>query len=234
MSYLAQPTSTIDYGVVKVGSNISVLDGVISLFQSLEPNANVVFNSVTAGNVTSNGNLVVTSVTPNAGVGIALSNVITTGQSPTFTIQNTGVVHLNAGNAISLNSNIGNITITNTGVTHLNQGNGIILSGNTGNVTISTTIGSHFLNVTGVTTSYTATYTDEYIGVYSAAAVTITLPAGIDGRVYYIKDEYGQGSGKITIQPQVGEKIDNSNNYIISVPYQSVNTVFRAGQWRII
>jgi len=52
--------------------------------------------------------------------------------------------------------------------------------------------------------------------------------------VYYIKDEYGQGSGKITIQPQVGEKIDNSNSYIISVPYQSVAVVFRAGQWRII
>lgn len=31
---------------------------------------------------------------------------------------------------------------------------------------------------------------------------------GVDGRVYTIKDEYGQGSGKITIQPQTGVLID--------------------------
>lgn len=208
MSYLAQPTSKTEYGVVKVGSNISVIDGVISLSQSLEPNANVTFNSVTAGNVTSNGNLVVTSVHPYAGTGIALSNVITTGQSPTFTILNSGVVQLTAGNGITLSSSTGNVTISAEG--------------------------ADLIATYGTTTNYTATQYDEYIGVYSATAVTITLPIGITGRVYTIKDEYGQGSGKITIQPQAGEKIDNSNNYIISVPYQSVSVVFRAGQWRLI
>jgi len=75
---------------------------------------------------------------------------------------------------------------------------------------------------------------DEYIGVNSVSAVTITLPAGVDGRVYIIKDEHGQGSGKITIQPPVGVKIDNSNSYIISVPYQSVQVVYRAGNWWIM
>jgi hypothetical protein len=148
MSYLAQPTSIDDYGVVKVGSNIFVADGVISV-PDLE-----------------------------AGAGI---------------------------------------TITEVGST----------------ITISAT-GADLINVYGTTTSYTATLENEYIGVKSVSAVTITLPEGIDGRVYYIKDEYGQGSGKITIQPQSGESIDNKANYVISVPYQCVACVFRAGKWWIL
>jgi hypothetical protein len=83
-------------------------------------------------------------------------------------------------------------------------------------------------------TGYTASITDEYIGVYSASAVTITLPSGVAGRVYTIKDEYGQGSGKITISPQIGELIDGKATYVIGVPFQAVSVVFRAGSWRII
>lgn len=148
MSYLAQPTSIEDYGVVKIGNNIAVTEGVISV-PSIE-----------------------------AGIGISIVETADT------------------------------ITISSTG--------------------------ADLIKVYGTTTSYTATLDDEYIGVSSASAVTITLPAGIDGRVYYIKDEYGQGSGKITIQPQSGELIDSKNTYVISVPYQCVACVFRAGKWWIM
>lgn len=220
MSYLAQPTSILDFGVVKVGNYIDVIDGVISLTQDLSANANVTFynatvtnqltslNAEVTGNLIANGNLVVTSVTPSAGNGISLTDVVTAGYETSFTINNTGVLQLNAGSGISLSANTGNITISS--------------------------FGADLINVYGTTTSYTASITDEYIGVYSSSAVTITLPAGINGRVYTIKDEYGQGSGKITVQPQVGEKIDNANSYVIGVPYQSVSVVFRAGNWYII
>jgi hypothetical protein len=100
-------------------------------------------------------------------------------------------------------------------------------------ITISAT-GADLINVYGTTTSYEATEDDEYIGVWSASAITITLPTAVDGRVYTIKDEYGQGSGKITIRPQTGTLIDNKNNYVISVPHQSINVVFRSGKWWII
>jgi hypothetical protein len=100
-------------------------------------------------------------------------------------------------------------------------------------ITISST-GADLIETYGTTTSYTATLDDEYIGVSSASAVTISLPNGIDGRIYYIKDEYGQGSGKITIQPQFGELIDKKNTYVIGVPYQCVACVFRAGGWWLI
>ena len=150
MSYLAQPTSKIDYGVVKIGNFINVDDaGIIS--------------------------------------------------SPEIV-----------------------------------SGPGITVDYTTDFITVSAT-GADLINVYGTTTSYTATEDDEYIGVSSASAVTITLPSTpMEGRVYIVKDEYGQGSGKITIQPPAGTLIDKKSNYVISIPNQSVNIVYRAGGWWII
>jgi hypothetical protein len=163
---------------------------------------------VSFSQVSIGGSDVVTSVNPIAGVGISITNLVSIGNTVGFAVSNTGVLSVSSGSGISV-------------------------SGNTGNIIISAT-GADLISTIGVTGSYTATANDEYIGVFSAAAVTITLPLGVTGRVYIIKDEYGQGSGKITIQPSGIEKIDNANNYIISVPNQSVSVVFRGGQWRII
>lgn len=214
MSYLSAPSSTTEYGVVRIGDYVVVNDGVISLPQDVSTTADVIFDSVAAndgsfsGNLTANGDLVVTSVTPTAGAGISVTNLVSNGYAVSFDVNNTGVTQLTAGSGISL-------------------------SGSTGNITISA-FGADLINVTGVTANYTATVTDEYIGVSSATAVTISLPAGFDGRVYTIKDEYGQGSGKITIQPIAGQLVDGKISYVISIPYQSVNVVSRAGNWWII
>jgi hypothetical protein len=203
MAYLAQPTSKIDYGVVGVGSFINVLEGFISLAQDVSPSADVSFNQVTI-----DGKETVTSVTPSSGDGIELTDVVSTGNSTSFKVSNTGVLSLTAGGGISLSASTGNITISS--------------------------YGADLISTIGVTGSYTATATDEYIGVYSESSVTISLPVGITGRVYTIKDEYGQGSGKITIKPSGSEKIDNKSTYVISVPNQAVSIVFRGTQWRII
>jgi len=225
MSYLSNPASTTQYGVVEIGNYIDVIDGIISIPQSVDPNANVTFNNANisgnvnannlisinaniSGNLTAAGNLVLTSITPAAGTGINISNLVSNGYSASF-------------------------TVTNTGVTYLNAGTGISITGNTGNITISS-FGADLINVTGVTANYTATLTDEYIGVFSTSAITITLPSGVNGRVYTIKDEYGQGSGKITLQPQLGQNIDGKANYIINIPNQSVSVVYRSTGWWII
>lgn len=209
MSYLSQPTTKTEYGVVQIGNYIEVIDGIISLSQDLSPNASVIFGNVNVTNgLSANGKSVVTTVTPAAGVGIELTNVDSTGYEQGFTVVNTGVLSLTAGP-------------------------GITLSGTTGNINISS-YGADLINVIGVTRNYTASLTDEYIGVSSAIGVTILLPAGIDGRTYTIKDEYGQGSGKITIRSLINELIDNKLNYIISVPNQSVSVVFRGTSWWLI
>lgn len=233
MSYLSHPTSTATYGVTRIGANIDVEDGVISVPQYLSTTSDVTFNSVTAGGVTSYGQQVVTSVTPSAGPGIAVTNVVSTGTATSFTVSNTGVLTLQSGPGIAVSTSTGNVTVNNTGVLSLQAGAGITISTSTGNILISAA-GADLMKVYGTSTNYTLSLDDEYVGVSSAVAVTMSLPVGIEGRVYTIKDEFGQGSGKITISPQPGELIDNKVNYIISVPYQSVNIVFRAGQWHII
>jgi hypothetical protein len=209
MSYLSEPTSKDGYGVVKVGDNIKVtVDGVISLDQDLSPGADVMFGDILGDAVYSNGALVVTSVTPSAGAGVSISDLEPNGSAVSYTVNNTGVLSLVAGPGIAISAATGDITVSSTG--------------------------ADLLAVSGTTTSYTALPTDEYIGVSSPTAVSITLPAGVPGRVYYIKDEYGQGSGKITVQPAAGELIDGKNNYVIGVPYQSIAIVFRAGGWWMI
>ena len=225
MSYLFPEGSTTERGVVEVGSNINVLDGVISIPQSVDPTADITFVNLTvngdidvAGNTVSlgdisatklfdNSNRVVTSVTPSAGNGISLTTITATGPSTSFTVNNTGVLSLTAGQ-------------------------GITLSGSTGNITVSTT-GADFLNTVGVTTNYTATATDEYIGVDSTSLVTVTLPAGVNGRQYIIKEEHGSGTGKVNVQGSNSEKIDGSPFKQLTAN-ASLTVVFRAGQWRII
>ena len=164
--------------------------------------------SVSFNQVSIGGSDVVTSVNPVAGVGISITNLVSIGNTVGFAVSNTGVLSVIAGAGVSVSNSTGYITISATG--------------------------ADLIATIGVTNNYTATADDEYIGVFSVAAVTISLPIGITGRVYTIKDEYGQGSGKITIQPNGTEQIDNKTNYIISVPNQSVSIVYRGGQWRII
>ena len=180
---------------------------VLDGFISLEQNVSP-NASVSFNQVSIGGSEVVTSVNPVAGAGISITNLVSIGNTVGFAVSNIGVLSLTAGDGIAISTSRGNITISASG--------------------------ADLIATIGVTGSYTATANDEYIGVFSASAVTISLPAGITGRVYTIKDEYGQGSGKITVQPFGTEKIDNANNYIISVPNQSVSIVFRGGQWRII
>ena len=164
--------------------------------------------SVSFNQVSIGGSAVVTSVNPVAGLGVSITNLVSIGNTVGFAVSNTGVLSVVAGAGVSVSASTGYITISATG--------------------------ADLIATIGVTGSYTATANDEYIGVFSESSVTISLPVGIIGRVYIIKDEYGQGSGKITIKPSGTERIDNKSTYVISVPNQAVSIVFRGGQWRII
>jgi hypothetical protein len=253
MSYLFPNASTIELGVVQVGANINVdANSVISIPQSVATTANITFGNITdsaltagrvtfagagglltdsgnltfntgsntlsvtnvtvtnnaniLGNLTLNGNSVVTSVTPTAGNGISITSLVSGGPNASFTVNNTGVTKITAGN---------NITISP--------------AGGTGNVTINSTSDGIFQTV-GTAVAYTALATDEYIGV-TANPTIVTLPTGITGKTYIIKNE-GAGGGT-TVTGTLGQLLDGSlpknlgNNASISV-------IFRAGAWSII
>lgn len=259
MSYLTPESSITQYGVVKVGGNINVANGVISIPQNINTNASVIFGNVTdsaltsgritfastgglladsanltfdpttntlsvtnlavtnnanivnanvSGNLTLNGNSVITSVTPSAGNGISITNLVSNGPDASFTVNNTGVTGLTAGDGITLSGNVGNVTISSSG--------------------------ADLLSTTVVTANYTANANVEYIGVNSANLITITLPTGITGRQYIIKDEYGTGFGTIDVVGTGGQLIDGGSPYSLLIPYSSISVVFRGSEWHVI
>lgn len=185
MSYLNPEASTTQYGVVEIGGNIQVSNGVISLSQDVSPAANVTFANVSvSGNVTINGNSAVSSVIPTAGNGVVITNLVSTGPNVSFTI-----------------------------------------SANTSVVNINTTV---------ISANYTATATDEYIGVNSTTPVTITLPTGTNGREYIIKDEHGIGFGIVNVTGTGGQTIDGLSTYPLLIPLGSISVVFRGTGWHIV
>jgi len=166
-------------------------------------------NKLWASQLFDDGNRVVTGVTATGGTGISITSATTTGPSAAFTVNNTGVTSLTAGTGISVSGSTGSITISNTG---------------TSTITVN--------SVTGP--AYSITATDEYIGVNSTSLVTLTLPAGVSGRTYIIKDEHGAGFGTIAVTGTGGQLVDGQATYTILVPLASITVVFNNSAWHII
>lgn len=91
------------------------------------------------------------------------------------------------------------------------------------------------VTVTNVTTpTYTALATDYMLCVDTATTpVTITLPTGILGTVYIIKDCSGDANtNQITING-TGQLVDGSSA-TINVSYGSVQLIFNGVEWSIV
>jgi hypothetical protein len=107
---------------------------------------------------------------------------------------------------------------------NIGSGNQIINGGNPSPVTVT--------NVT--TPTYTALLTDYFLCVDVAAPVTITLPTGILGTVYIVKDCDGDATTNIiTIQGTGGQLIDGAATALINTPYGSLTFVFNGTEWSI-
>jgi hypothetical protein len=88
-----------------------------------------------------------------------------------------------------------------------------------------------------VSQDYVATLDDNYIGVNSTGPVTITLPANCtDCCQITVKAEMGPplGNRKITINTIDEATIDGDDDYVMSIPYESVQLICRGGNWHII
>lgn len=91
------------------------------------------------------------------------------------------------------------------------------------------------VSVTNVATpTYTALPTDYMLCVLTNGPVTITLPTGILGTVYVIKDCFGgAATNNITIQGTGGQLVDGSIG-IINTPYGSISLIFNGTEWSIV
>jgi hypothetical protein len=88
--------------------------------------------------------------------------------------------------------------------------------------------------VTDVTTAtYTATTNDYFLCVLTVAPVIITLPPGILGTVYIIKDCSGNAANApITVQG-TAQNVD-IGTATINVPFGSITVVFNGSNWSIV
>ena len=91
------------------------------------------------------------------------------------------------------------------------------------------------VSVTDVTTAtYTALPTDYMLCVLTNGPVTITLPTGILGTVYIVKDCFGDADNNpITIQGTGGELVDGSTATINS-SFGSIQLIFNGSEWSVV
>jgi len=84
------------------------------------------------------------------------------------------------------------------------------------------------------TATYTALATDYMLCVLTNGAVTITLPTGIRGTVYIVKDCFGDANNNpIIIQGTGGQLVDGSIATINS-SYGSIQLIFNGTDWSIV
>lgn len=94
-------------------------------------------------------------------------------------------------------------------------------------------------NVIVKTTSgdVTATNANHVIVIRKAVgqATTVNLPAGVERKMFTIKDGKGDANtNNITIVPNGTEKIDNSSNYIINIARESVTLIWDGSEWVVV
>lgn len=121
------------------------------------------------------------------------------------------------------------------------QGTGITITPTSGTGANQITISASGTDIVAVrvvtTTPDTILITDEVvlIEVPGSVPVASTLPAGVTGQIFHIKDSLGLASvaSPITITPSAGT-IDGAVSAIINVPYGSITVVYSGTEWKIL
>lgn len=129
------------------------------------------------------------------------------------------------GGIIPVTLDVDVATTTSLGVVQVGSGLSITPSG----ILSATGGSSSFINVTLTATDYTATATDYYIGA-TKKDIDITLPLGITGKVYVIKNQI---SGNIEVKASGGQKINTSSDKTLGTE-ESIIVVFDGTRWNIV
>jgi hypothetical protein len=135
---------------------------------------------------------------------------------PASTITPPGIV------PVTLDADIA--TTTSLGVIQVGSGLSVTPAG----VLSATSSSSSLLNVKLVSSNYTATLDDYYIGA-TKKNITITFPLGVVGKVYVVKN---QVDGNITVKG-TGQNLDQSGSENIGSE-GSIIAVFDGTRWNII
>jgi hypothetical protein len=116
-------------------------------------------------------------------------------------------------------------TTSNLGVVQVGSGLSVTPSG----VLSATGSSSSLINVKLTNVDYTALDTDYYIGA-TKKDIEITLPLGIVGKVYVVKN---QANGSIEVKGSGGQKLDTSSDKNLGSE-SSIIVVFDGTRWNIV
>jgi len=116
-------------------------------------------------------------------------------------------------------------TTNSLGVVQVGSGLSITPSG----ILSATNTSSNFVTVKLTDFSYAITANDSYVGATSKN-IMLTLPTGLLGRVYYIKN---QSDGNIKVQGSGGETIDGSAFQTLG-SNSGFMVVFDGARWNIL
>jgi hypothetical protein len=134
--------------------------------------------------------------------------------------QNPAIV--SAGSVLQvLDSNIS--STTDLGVVQVGSGLSITPQG------VLSTTGSGLVNVKIANSNYIALASDYYIGA-NTNGITITLPLGVTGKIYVVKN---QVNGNVTLAATAGQQIDNNNTKTLG-SNKCVIVLFNGTRWSII
>jgi hypothetical protein len=92
------------------------------------------------------------------------------------------------------------------------------------------------VSITGITTYYQASNTDDYIGVSANVPVTVVLPLSPSiGKKITVKDEGNNISTyNITVQTGIGQSVENNTSVIMNSNHQSFTYFYNGSNWFII
>ena len=92
------------------------------------------------------------------------------------------------------------------------------------------------VSVTGITTYYQATNTDDYIGINADVPVTIVLPTSPNtGKKIIVKDEGNKiATYNITVQAGAGTSVENDSSVIMTINHQSFTYFYNGSNWFLI
>ena len=127
--------------------------------------------------------------------------------------------------------------------TSILAGAGITVTPTTGTgaqvVTISSSgVLTYAVRIAVATPVVVSAITDDVISVQvpGPVPVAVTLPAGVTGNTFTIKDGLGLAAPAtpITITPTGPDTVDGAATAIINAPYGSLTFIFDGGQWILV
>lgn len=149
---------------------------------------------------------------------IVLAGTALNQNPPASTLTPAGIV------PVTLDANVA--TTTSLGVIQVGDGLAVSPAG----VLSATSSSAPIINVKLTSVSYTAVASDCYVGATSNG-ITITLPAGVLGKVYIVKNQ--ANSGNITVTGTGGQRLDGSLSKTLGEGGMLM-TVFEGTKWSLI